>query len=602
MPRENAKARPPARAAGRAAVDDGADWWHSGVVTLRRKLLLAQLPLALSLVVVGVAARMTISALDRNSQAILKDNHQSVLAAQRMRDAVEHRDRAAFERDLRFQEGNITEAGEREVTDRLRAAWARLQATGADADRVAVEAALGEIVALNQDAMVRKSEAARTSAERMSAALVGVTLAAFVVGLFASGYFTNRLTRPLSVLAAAVRRLGAGDWKARARIDGHDEIAALGRELNTMAGHLAEYRSSSLGELLQAQQASQAAIDSIPDPVLVLRASGALLAANKAASELFDVDVDAGGDAFAAAPAEVQKMVARMREHIAGGRGPYVPKSLEEALPVELRDGTRYFLTRAHPMNDAQSQPAGLTILFADVTRLRRFDELKNDLVATVAHEFRTPLTSLRMAIHLCLDGAVGPLGDKQADLLYAAREDCERLQGIVDDLLDLSRIQAGRIELHTGPTLSTTLMRHAIDAHRALAADKAVALTLDPLAVAEEVAADPDRVQLVFSNLVQNAIRHTPAGGSVELSAARDGDALRFEVRDNGAGIAAEFLPRLFDRFYRVPGAPAGGAGLGLYICKEIVEAHGGRVSVDSAPGRGSVFRFTLPLHRSTG
>ena len=368
-----------------------------------------------------------------------------------------------------------------------------------------------------------------------------------------------------------------------------------------MAGHLAEYRSSSLGELLQAQQSSQAAIDSIPDPVLVLRASGALLSANKAAGELFGIDVDAGGDVFAHAPADVQKMVARMREHIAGGRGPYVPKSLEEAMPVELRDGTRYFLTRAHPVNDEEARPSGLTILFQDVTRLRRFDELKNDLVATVAHEFRTPLTSLRMAIHLCVDGAVGPLTDKQADLLFAARDDCERLQGIVDDLLDLSRIQAGRIELHTRPTLSTTIMGQAVDAHRALAADKAVRLALGALTVERQVLADPDRVQLVVSNLVQNAIRHTPAGGSVELRAAPQGDALRFEVSDTGPGIAAEFLPRLFDRFYRVPGAPSGGAGLGLYICKEIVEAHGGRVGVESEPGRGSIFWFTLPLARTT-
>ena len=371
----------------------------------------------------------------------------------------------------------------------------------------------------------------------MSAALVAVTLAAFLVGLVASGYLTNRLTRPLSVLAAAVRRLGAGDLAARARLDGEDEIAQLGREFNTMADHLAEYRSSSLGELLQAQQAAQAAIDSIPDPVLVLRASGALLAANKAAAELFSVDVDGGGDVFADAPAEVQKMVARMREHIAGGRGPYVPKSLEEALPVALRDGTRYFLTRAHPLTDEEARPSGLTILFADVTRLRRFDELKNDLVATVAHEFRTPLTSLRMAIHLCVDGAVGPLTDKQADLLFAAREDCERLQGIVDDLLDLSRIQAGHIELHLRPTLSTTIMGQAVDAPSRARRRQDGDAGARRARVERPVLADPDRVQLVVGNLVQNAIRHTPAGGRVELrcAAARRGAALRGERQRRG-------------------------------------------------------------------
>ena len=600
-------------------------------MTLRTKLLLAQLPLALSLIVVGAASRKTIDALDRNSQNILKDNHLSVLAAQRMRDAADALGRAAlrstleqpevatrravFERELRFQESNITEVGERELTQRLGERWSRFDAQldaallhrraateqPLEDSLVALEATLNAITDLNQDAMVRKSESARKSAERMSAALVAVTFAAFVIGILASGYLTNRLTRPLAVLAAAVRRLGEGDLAARAKLDGEDEIAQLALEFNTMADHLAEYRSSSLGELLQAQQSSQAAIDSIPDPVLVLRAGGVLLNANKAAAELFNVDVETQAEAaLDRAPAEVAQTVSRMREHIAGGRGPYLPKSLEEATPIEVRGRTRYFLTRANPMNDEQGRPSGLTILFQDVTRLRRFDELKNDLVATVAHEFRTPLTSLRMAIHLCVDGVVGPLTEKQADLLFAAREDCERLHGIVEDLLDLSRIQAGRIELHARPILSTTLLRQAVDDNRTLAANKGVELSVGKLTVDRQVVADPDRIQLVLGNLVQNAIRHTPAAGTVELRAAPDGDALRFEVSDTGSGIAAEYLPRVFDRFYRVPGAPPGGAGLGLYICKEIVEAHGGGVGVVSDVDRGSIFWLTLPLART--
>src|SRR5262249_41459604 len=152
-----------------------------------------------------------------------------------------------------------------------------------------------------------------------------------------------------------------------------------------------------------------------------------------------------------------------------------------------------------------ESRPLGLTILFQDVTRLRRFDELKTDMVATVAHEFRTPLTSLRMAIHLCAEGTVGPLTSKQADLLYAARDDCERLQSIVDDLLDLSRIQAGKIELHKRAVSSGSLLAQVVDDHRKQADDKQITLVVSPLTVDRPVLADPDRVQLVLSNLVEN-------------------------------------------------------------------------------------------------
>jgi len=590
-------------------------------MTLRTKLMLAQIPLALSLVLVGYVSRRTIGELDRSSQNILKDNQQSVLAAQRMRDAADamargargdelKKERATFERELRFQEGNITETGEREITQRLRSSWTEFQRAIDDGDAarvprllVALEQDTNRITNVNQDAMVRKSDGARKGAERKSTIVALVTLAAFILGIVASLYLTNRLTRPLGVLTAAVRRVGQGDLAARVRLDGHDEISEVAREFNTMADRIAEYRSSSLGELLQAQQASQAAIDSLPDPVIVLQGMTGLLEANRAAEDLFGISVEGGdGGQFERAPPEVRLIVDKMREHIAAGRGAYVPKGLEEAVPIAVRDGTRYFLARANPMLGEEGSVVGLTILFQDVTRLRRFDELKNDLVATVAHEFRTPLTSLRMALHLATEGTVGPLTEKQADVLFAAREDCERLQGIVDDLLDLSRIQAGRIELHARPTSATSLLQHAVDMHRPLAGDKKVELEVGALTVDRPVMADPDRVQLVLTNLIQNALRYTSAGGRIELRAAPEDGSLRFVVSDTGAGIAAEHLPRLFERFSRIPGAPSGGAGLGLYIVKEIVEAHGGRVGVESEPGHGSIFWFTLPLAGATG
>jgi signal transduction histidine kinase len=604
-------------------------------MTLRSKLLLAQLPIALSLVMVGLAARSTIAALDHNAQDILKDNYLSVLAAQRMRDAADAMSRAAlahalqqpgpgakemqqrregFERELTFQTGNITETGEREMTDRTRAAWKRFQeayaksiaAPPAAAGQayfaelqpalIDLETATSDIANVNQDAMVRKSDRARHSAARISAIMVAVTLAAFALGIFASVYLTNRLTRPLSVLAQAVRRLGEGDLSARVRTTGHDEIAQVGGEFNTMAKRLTEYRSSSLGELLQAQQASQAAIDSLPDPVLVLKLGGEVLNVNRCAESLLGISAEANGDPLAGADPVIRELVQRMREHIQDGKGAYVPRSLEESVAVPTRDGVRQLLPRANPVIGEEGGVVGLSIVLQDVTRLRRFDELKTDMVATVAHEFRTPLTSLHMAIHLCTEGAVGPLTSKQADLLFAARDDCQRLQAIVDDLLDLSRIQAGKIELQRRAASSASLIGRAIDEYQDVANEAHVSLDTGAPTIDRPVLADPDRIHLVLTNLLQNAIRHTPADGQVEVRAAPETDGVRFEVRDSGPGIPPEYIPRLFERFFRIPGARSGGAGLGLYICKEIVEAHGGRIGVESDPGHGAIFWFTLP------
>jgi signal transduction histidine kinase len=207
------------------------------------------------------------------------------------------------------------------------------------------------------------------------------------------------------------------------------------------------------------------------------------------------------------------------------------------------------------------------------------------------------------MAIHLCAEGVVGPVTEKQEDLLYAAREDCERLQGIVDDLLDLSRIQAGQLALNLQRVPAEELVERALAAHRVAAEDRGVRLSKEVVPEVEVVEADAERLQLVLSNLVGNAVRHTPSEGEVAVRVAREGNRVRFEVKDTGEGIPSEEQARIFEKFYRAPGAPAGGAGLGLSIARDIVRAHGGEMGVVSAPGQGSTFWFTLPqpgLHSS--
>ncbi len=604
-------------------------------MTLRTKLLAAQAPLALVLVVFGFASTKTLTVLGGSPELILKDNYRSVLAAERMLESLERLqtlalaratnrpegDRAAsdlsgaFERELSVQESNVTEAGEEAATRGLRERWGAyrkaLEDLAAAPSRArllryfealepaarAVRAAAGEILALNQDAMARKSDRARKTAERNVTVVVVATIAALALGLVSSLALTARLLRPLGVLSQTVRRIGEGDLEARARVAGKDEIAGLAREFNMMADRLAQYRRSSLGELLQAQQASQAAIDSLPDPVLVLDPAGVVLNLNGAAESILHLGAGGAAGSLASVDPTLRAVVERVRQHVVSGRGAYVPRGFEEAVRVSSPEGDRHLLPRATPLYSEEGGVVGATIVLQDVTRLMRFDELKNDLVATVAHEFRTPLTSLRMAIHLSAEEAVGPLNDKQADLMASAREDCERLQGIVDDLLDLSRIQSGRMSLKIERLDAGSLIEGAVGSLRSSAEDAGLELVVSTPDPPVAVQADPERAELVLTNLLANAVRHTPRGGKVEVQARAAGEAVRFEVRDTGEGIPREHVDRIFEKFYRVPGARSGGVGLGLYISREIVQAHGGEMGVESEPGRGSAFWFTLRL-----
>lgn len=601
---------------------------------LRTKLLLAQAPLLLALVVIAVVGSLTASELGRGSQTILRENYRSVLALQRMLESIEQLDgaallrvagerelapeqvaelRARFEEELRVQQGNVTEPGEAEGTRALGLAWAdygeryaKVQTFG---DAVALRAdyfaellpafervkqSADHVLALNQDAMLRKSDAAERSARRLNTLLVAIAVAGCLVGVWGSSALTSRLLRPLSVLTHAARRLGEGDVEARARVDGKDELARLAGEFNTMAERLQRYRESTLGELLAAHRASQSVIDSLPDPVIVVAVEGHLLHANESAERLLRIRLDAG---LATADPAVRGVLERVRQHVLAGKGAYLPKGLEEAARIATADGERRLLPRGTPVYSEQGDVVGTTVVLQDVTRLLSFEELKNNLVATVAHEFRTPLTSLHMSIHLLTEQLVGPLTEKQADLVYAAREDCERLQRIVEELLDLSRIQSGHLELRKAPAELESLVRKALDAQEGSAAQKDVELRCEVVPGAGHVLVDPDRIALVFSNLLANAIRHSPSGGAVVARAAIANERARIEIKDDGPGVPAEFRQAIFEKYFRVPGAASGGAGLGLFIAREIVQAHGGEIGVDSEPGCGSLFWFTLPL-----
>ncbi|HEX3904870.1 MAG TPA: ATP-binding protein [Polyangia bacterium] len=612
-------------------------------MTLRAKILLAQTPLAGALVLIALLSAFTSAALGRNAASILQDNYRSVLAAERMKEALERIDSAAmfivagerkrglaqaeqnivrFELALETQQSNITERGEPEATAVLRRDWTDYRAAyvrfTAGTEQAALEAdyfrtlnplfvntkdAADRILDLNQDAMVRKRDQARRASERSNAVMIATALLASLFGLVASTVLTRRILSPLSILGQTARRLGEGDMEVRAKVSRQDEIGTLARDFNLMADRLAQYRHSSLGELLQAQQQAQAAIDSLPDPVLIFDLEGRLLSGNRAAERILHVTVEeATGAPLARAEPQIRALVDRVRQKALADEAGYVPAGFDEAVRVSMSgsDGNDLFLLpRASRVTTEQGGLVGVTIILQDVTRVLRFDELKNNLVATVAHEFRTPLTSLRMAVHLCAEESVGPLNDKQLDLMQAARQDTERLQQIVDDLLDLSRIQSGRMELHRRRVSAESLVREAVLPFGSAARDKNVTLKTELFPGLGEIDVDTERMQLVLANLISNAIRYTPTGGSVVVRGRRgdsNGATIFIDVQDTGPGIPKQYQTAVFDKFFRMPGSGSGGAGLGLYIAKEIALAHGARLTLTSEAGQGSQFTVELP------
>jgi signal transduction histidine kinase len=234
--------------------------------------------------------------------------------------------------------------------------------------------------------------------------------------------------------------------------------------------------------------------------------------------------------------------------------------------------------------------------LLEDITHLREIDRLKSDFISTASHELRTPLTSVQMGVHLLLEGAVGELTDKQAEVLQACREDCERLDKLMQDLLDLSKIEAGEDKPQLASLRARDVIGGAAEVLRAQVEAKGLALRVETPVDLPSVMADRTQIERVVSNLVINAIRHTKRG-EIGISAERRGDYVAVSVSDTGSGVPKEYLTHIFDKFVQVPGATTGGAGLGLAISRSIVEAHGGQISVQSEMEQGTTFTFTLPV-----
>lgn len=371
-----------------------------------------------------------------------------------------------------------------------------------------------------------------------------------------------------------------------------DELGSLARAFNDMAARLRDFRRSDQAKLALTQRTTQMAINSLSDAVAVFGPDGEVEMSNDSAHALFGIKSGLGLRDLG------MEWLTALFERTAQELRPFKPRAYEGAIQVFREGKELFFLPHAIPMLDEGRRLYGVTVVLADVTELRRLDESKSDLLATVSHELKTRLTSVRMAVHLLLDDKVGPVNGRQSDLLQTAREDTERLHGMIETLLDIGRIRSGRMEMEMKPVDPGELADHAFEVARQAFREKGVRLYQSLPLDLPPVLADASRVHLILDNLLSNALKYTPAGGEVSIAAERQGPHVRFDVADTGPGIPPADLPRIFERFYRGSreGEP-GGAGLGLAIAKEVAEAHGGGVSVESREGLGSTFSFTLLL-----
>jgi two-component system, NtrC family, sensor histidine kinase KinB len=452
-----------------------------------------------------------------------------------------------------------------------------------------------ELAVAHEKALTKGGEDVGTSIDETIRLLFFLMILACVVAIAASMGLTRGLLNPLATMAHSIQQVGEGDLDQKLPILSNDEFGMLATSFNKMAQQLRTYRANTSEELLRLNMTIRATLASFPDPIFVLNSEGTVEFRNPEADQLALKLLFSGVTRL---PKKVDEQVEKVR---ATGED-FLPSQFAEAIKFHIDGQDRYFLPRIVLLRDDKGATFGVAVILENVTRMLLLDDVKSNLISTVSHELKTPLTSVRMALYLLVEKTVGPLNEKQHDLVLTAREDADRLLRTLNDLLDLAKLEQGPSQLELRSVAPAKLVEGAVHAVREHAVAANITITTEVVPKLPEIRIDQQRVAYVFTNFLTNAIKYSPEGTSVLVSADRGETrsgrpSVRFSVRDQGFGISPDHQEHVFERFYRVPGTNKSGAGLGLSIAREIVMAHGGEIGVLSTPGKGSEFFFVIPI-----
>lgn len=450
------------------------------------------------------------------------------------------------------------------------------------------------LIAEHKRALDNINDTERQARERalLIAGLLGlVGLAVLIIGFVTAHAIARRFGEPIEALAQAADNIGQGNFDVTLPVSSAVELNQLTRRFGIMAEALREHQATNVDELLAGQQRLQAVLDSIDDGLLMIDRQGHLEHLNPVAQRQLGWEADRVGQALDVA-LQRPELDEQMQMVLRGGTLERPP----EDLSIEVDGETRLLTFSLTPVVHTQGHILGAVMVLHDVTEQRAFERVRSEFVLRASHELRTPVTGMHMAFGLFRERARFAPDSREADLLDTVNEEMQRLMQLINDLLNFSRYQNGLQKLSLAPCSIDDLLEQAQIRFGSNAEEKGIELLVEVQGPLPRLQADQPQLDRVLDNLIDNALRHTSAGGLIRLQARRHGDRVIISVEDNGEGIAYGQQGRIFEPFVQV-GRKKGGAGLGLALCKEIVQLHGGRMGVYSRPGQGTQFYMALTV-----
>jgi PAS domain S-box-containing protein len=557
---------------------------------LKTKLTVGIGFLFIVILVFGILGITSIYKLSTNTNKILTNNYETLVYNNNMLKALEELpdNKTAyteFENNLAKQENNITEYGEDEATKSLRKNFEELKLQPNDSSNYReIRQAIQRINNMNQNAIMRKNDIAQSTASNAIFWLTVVFTILTIIALTLTVNFPDIIATPIKALAEGITAIANKNYSNRIHLKQDDEFGDLANAFNIMAEKLDEYEHSNLAKIKFEKSRIETIINQMKDGIIGLDEQKNILFINAVAEKMLGLKEQDIIGKYAADIALTNDLMRRLLQN-----------DNHTELKIYADNKESYFNKDVLSVsNDAQV--IGNVIVLRNITPFHELNEAKTNFIATVSHELKTPIASIKMSLDLLENKQIGSINDDQKQLIDSIKDDSNRLLKITGELLNLSQVETGNIQLSLQPCSILDIVAYATNAVKMSAEQKKITIQQEVATTNVLVKADKDKTAWVLINLLTNAIKYSNEQSSITIHITRELLTLKVSVLDKGIGIAPQYLDKIFDRYFKTPNSISTGTGLGLAISKEFIEAQGGTIGVKSILGKGSEFYFMLP------
>ncbi|HTD99767.1 MAG TPA: ATP-binding protein [Mucilaginibacter sp.] len=560
----------------------------------------------------GLMSIFYIHDISDSAKVILKNNYESLNFARDMRTILDEsklplneQAKTNYNKALTSQEHNITEKGESDATADLRSQFNILQLQGSTlAQQQEAEyksrAHLRQVELLNMQAIVRKNANAQASVDRATLLLGLVGTFTFLVLFSFSVNFPGFIANPLRVLVDGIREISMKNYNQHLNFNKNDEFADVAAAFNDMTDRLRDWENSNLATVLSEKRRIETIIEQMQDAIIGLNEKQEILFINPVAETILNLKeqklIGQRADKFTATndlfKSIVENTSLKSFKIALDGKESYFQLESREIMIPNLGQDSKEVL-------NIGSKSVGRVYILRNITEFKERDEAKTNFIATISHELKTPISSIKMSLKLLKDNRIGPVNPQQLELVQHINDDSDRLLKITSELLDLSQVETGNIQLNFIVSDPMEIVNYALSSVKFPAEQKGISLQVMAPPHLSKVQADVEKTAWVLVNFLSNALRYSPTKSKVVIELTEKNNKITFAVKDFGKGIEEQYQKRLFDRYFQVPtdGQNKSGSGLGLAISKDFIEAQQGNIWVQSAMGEGSTFYFSLPV-----